>query len=55
LELIPLTEETPVAEEMRESSLWHIAPWPCRIEELKRQIEAISTHHYFSMTERARG
>jgi hypothetical protein len=46
LELSPLTEETPAAEEMRESSLWHIAPWPCRIEELKRRIEAISSHHY---------
>lgn len=46
LELSLLTEETRTGgEEMRKSSLWYITPWPCRIEELKRRIEAISSHH----------
>jgi hypothetical protein len=27
-------------EEEAESELWHTVPWPCRIEELERRIEA---------------
>jgi hypothetical protein len=32
--------------EEAESESWHTVPWPCRIEELERRIEAASMGHY---------
>jgi hypothetical protein len=46
LELVTLGESGRRREEEAESESWHTVPWPCRIEELERRIEAASMGHY---------
>ncbi len=46
LELVTLGESGRRREEEAESESWHTVPWPCRIEELERQIEAALMRHY---------
>jgi hypothetical protein len=46
LELVTPCEAGRRREEEAESESWYTVPWPCRIEELERQIEAALMRHY---------
>jgi len=40
--VLELTTSSPKTQEEARDKLWHMVPWPCRIEELEQRIEAAS-------------